>query len=157
MAKKSGGSKVKGAPATPIQLRLGGELDAEARAAAKRAGMPFAAYIRDAVRRQVGHQGTATALEEFEKKVSAMLGRVHSEIRRVDETSQILYAQQDALVKLFMVCVPEPPDKKSLEASVAVSRKRYERFVQAAARTFNDRDFDQFRAIVSPDAKKDEA
>ena len=124
--------------AGPTRLRLG-ELGPRAEAAAKRSGMPLSAFIRDAVRRQLGEESAAQALGSFEEKVAATVGRLHREVREVRDVVHLLFAQQDSFVRLFLMCVPEAPTEEALKAAEVSARRRYKKFVDTVARNFNER------------------
>jgi hypothetical protein len=148
MAEKGTKKRSKAPQEGPTRVRLGAELTGEARAAAKRAGLTLAAFIRDAVRRQVGMEGTLTAIEQMEQRVGATLDRMFKDIRRVDRNSQMAFSHQDAFLKLYLTHTPPIPEGPARIAAKASAKDRHEKFRASVAKSFNTRDMDLFAELA---------
>jgi hypothetical protein len=90
------------------------------------------AFIREAIRKELRSQSAEA--EELENRIAASLSRMANELRKVTTAQQAQFALTDALAKLFLVCVPEPPSDVIGQArSRAMSR--YDKFLNSVARS----------------------
>jgi Arc/MetJ-type ribon-helix-helix transcriptional regulator len=87
-------------------------------------------FIRDPLRKELHHH--ASDADNIETRLVATLERLMAELRRVETAQQAQFALTDALAKLFLVCVPEPPPEV-LEHSRCRAMARYEKFVKNVA------------------------
>ena len=88
------------------------------------------AFIREAVRKELYARGPAG--QEIEDRVAASLARLGGELRKLGSTQQAQFALTDALAKLFLVCVPEPPTDAADHARNR-AMVRYDRFIKSVA------------------------
>ena len=88
------------------------------------------AFIREAIRKEL--QSRAGPVEELEGRIAASLDRLTSELRKVAAAQQAQFALTDALAKLFLVCVPEPPNDAVGHAR-SRAMARHDKFLKSVA------------------------
>ena len=88
------------------------------------------AFIREAIRKEL--QSRVGPVEELEARIAGTLDRLAVELRKVTTTQQAQFALTDALAKLFLVCVPEPPNEAVGHAR-SRAMARYDRFLKSVA------------------------
>jgi Arc/MetJ-type ribon-helix-helix transcriptional regulator len=112
-------------------VRLPEELAEQVRKAAEERGFSSPrAFIREALRKELqAHGGPA---EELEKRLVASLDRLSGEVRRIGTAQQAQFALTDALAKVFLVCVPEPP-RDAVEHARSRAMLRYDKFIKSVA------------------------
>src|SRR5215831_12982046 len=114
-------------------VRMPEEMADQIRHAAQERGFSSPrAFIRDAVRKEL--QARAAEAQERESRVAASLDRMATELRRITATQQAQFALTDALAKLFMVCVPEPPND-AVEHARTRAMARYDKFLKSVAKS----------------------
>jgi Arc/MetJ-type ribon-helix-helix transcriptional regulator len=87
-------------------------------------------FIRSAIEDQLAEKGTA--LSEIEDRIAASLDRLARELRSLGTAQQAQFAMLDALVKVVLLCLPEPP-ADAYEPAKARAKGRYERFLRSVA------------------------
>jgi hypothetical protein len=96
--------------------------------AAQAAGFSSAsAFMRAAIEREL--IGSKVSGDDSADRVVASLDRVARELRGVRLAQQALFAFVDALAKIILTCVPEPP-QDAREQAVARAKARYERLMK---------------------------
>jgi len=116
-------------------IRLPEELAEQIQHAAEERGFSSPrAFIREAVRKEL--QSHTAAGEELESRIAASLGRLSSELQRVTTAQQAQFALTDALAKLFLVCVPEPPGDVVGHAR-SRAMLRYDKFIKSVANSMS--------------------
>lgn len=114
-----------------LEIRLPSELLAEINTQAKRRGFKSAnAFVRAAIVSEL--RSGETALDRTEQNIAASVDRVAKELRSLQGAQQSLFSLVDALVRLFLTCVPEPPSEM-LDQAKAKARLRYDRFLLSVA------------------------
>jgi Arc/MetJ-type ribon-helix-helix transcriptional regulator len=88
------------------------------------------AFIREAVRKELHARGGAA--EEVENRLAASLDRLSSELRRLGTAQQAQFALTDALAKVFLVCIPEPPND-AVDHARSRAMVRYDKFIKSVA------------------------
>jgi Arc/MetJ-type ribon-helix-helix transcriptional regulator len=88
------------------------------------------AFIREAVRKELYARGPAG--QEIEDRVAASLARLSGELRNLGATQQAQFALTDSLAKLFLTCVPEPPND-AVDQARHRAMVRYDRFIKSVA------------------------
>ena len=83
-----------------------------------------AAMIRHAVDQEL------SSGDDVEQRIAATLGRIESDLSRMQRVQQTLFAFVDTLAKALVTDLPEQSS-----ASVATGKERYERFLNSAAAT----------------------
>lgn len=112
-------------------IRLPDELAQQIRQAADQRGFSNPrAFIRDAIRKELQTRGEAS--EELEARVAASLERLRSEMQRLGTAHQAQFALTDALVKVILMCVPEPP-KETVDHARSRAMLRYDKFIKSVA------------------------
>jgi Arc/MetJ-type ribon-helix-helix transcriptional regulator len=112
-------------------VRLPEDLAQQIRKASEERGFSSPrAFIREAVRKELRAQGGAA--EGIETRMVASLDRLTSELRRVGSAQQAQFALTDALAKLFLVCVPEPPND-AVDHARSRAMVRYDKFIKSVA------------------------
>jgi Arc/MetJ-type ribon-helix-helix transcriptional regulator len=112
-------------------IRLPEELAQQIRQAAEERGFSSPrAYIREAVRKEL--QAHDNAAEEVETRIAASLDRLSTELRRLGSAQQAQFALTDALAKVFLVCVPEPPND-AVDHARSRAMLRYDKFIKSVA------------------------
>ena len=112
-------------------VRLPEELAQQIRKASEERGFSSPrAFIREALRKEL--QAHSAAAEEVEKRLAASLDRLSAELRRLGTAEQAQFALTDALVKVFLMCVPEPP-ADALDHARSRAMFRYDKFIKSVA------------------------
>jgi Arc/MetJ-type ribon-helix-helix transcriptional regulator len=115
-----------------FDIRLSDELATQIhRAVSERGFESVTAFIRQAISDELRHG--SPALNELEERISASYDRLTKEVRRVQTAQQAQYAILDSLVRLFLVCVPEPSGN-AVEPAKARAASRYNNFLKNVAR-----------------------
>jgi Arc/MetJ-type ribon-helix-helix transcriptional regulator len=91
------------------------------------------AFIRAAIRSELDGRAELTGTEE---RIVGGFERVSRDIFRVGRGQQALYALVDALAKVILGCMPEPPPEARPQA-IARAKERYERLVKAAGQNMS--------------------
>ena len=121
-----------------LEVKVTPELFAELKSAAKVRGFNSAnAFVRAAIASEI--RFGETALDRTEQNIAATIDRLTKEIRSLQNAQQGLFALTDALVRLFMTCIPEPP-ADMLDQAKAKARLRYERFLLSVAQGMKQHD-----------------
>ncbi|MGD1092494.1 MAG: ribbon-helix-helix domain-containing protein [Bryobacteraceae bacterium] len=112
-------------------VRLPEELALEICKAAEERGFSSPrALIREAVRKELQARGGAA--EEMEGRLVASLDRLTAELRRLGTAQQAQFALTDALAKVFLVCIPEPPNDV-VDHARSRAMLRYDKFIKSVA------------------------
>src|ERR1051326_8090969 len=107
----------------PIQKRLAGE--------ARKRGYPSAsALIRAAIANEL--EGREAALDATEQRIAGTLERLGKEVRRVSTAQHAQFALIDALARVLLLCLPEPPGEVHSQA-LANAKQRHQKLLRAAA------------------------
>ena len=77
-------------------------------------------------------QSRGGAAEELENRVAASLDRLTSELRKLGTGQQAQFALTDALAKVVLTCVPEPPND-AVEHARSRAMLRYDKFIKSVA------------------------
>jgi len=113
-------------------VRIQPELDQRLQKASEERGYrSTSAFIRAAIESELKSRAQRSGMEE---QTAASFDRLAKEIRRVLRGQQAIFALLDALTKLFLACVPEPPADARAQ-SVVAARDRYLRLIKAAAQS----------------------
>lgn len=110
-------------------LRLDGLLVGRIERAASDGGFSSpTAFIRAAIERELA--GRESGVDAAEERIAAGLDRIAREIRCIKLGQQALFAFVDALVKMLLTCVAEPP-RDAYDQAVARGKMRYDRFLKS--------------------------
>ena len=135
-------------------IRLPEELAEQIRHAAQERGFSSPrAFIREAVRKEL--QSHSAAAEELETRIAASLSRLSTELQRVTTAQQAQFALTDALAKLFLVCVPEPPNEVVGHAR-SRAMLRYDKFIKSVANSMAGASRAALTELVSNGERKGE-
>ena len=66
------------------------------------------AFVRDALRKELNRGGPN---DDVEVRVAASVDRLSRELQKLGTAQQAQFALTDALAKVFLMCVPEPPSE----------------------------------------------
>ena len=86
------------------------------------------AFIRAAIQRELA--GRESGVDAAEERIAASLDRLSRELRAIKLAQQALFAFTDAMVKMLLTCVAEPP-RDVYDQAVARAKLRYDRFVKS--------------------------
>ncbi len=112
-------------------FRFKDELLTEAGKIAKERGFrSLNAFVAEAIANEV-HRG-GSALEETESRMAATLERIAKELRKLTNTGQVHLAFTDTLVRVFLQCIPQPPEE-ARSASLALAKSRYDDFLKGVS------------------------
>jgi Arc/MetJ-type ribon-helix-helix transcriptional regulator len=112
-------------------LRLPDELAQQIRQASEQRGFSSPrAFIRDAIRKELQVRGEAG--EQLEARIAASLDRLGSEIQKLGTAHQAQFALTDALAKVILMCLPEPP-KDVADHARSRAMLRYDKFIKSVA------------------------
>ena len=112
-------------------VRLPEKLAQEVRVASEERGFSSPrAFVREALRNEL--RDRSGAAEELEKRLAASLDRLSGELRKLGTTQQAQFALTDALVKVFFVCVAEPPSD-AVDHARSRAMFRYDKFIKSVA------------------------
>jgi hypothetical protein len=116
---------------TPTVVRLSDSLRRKVDEAALRDGHgSISAFLRSAIEEKVSDR--RAALNESEQRMAASLDRIAKQLRKLETVLQAHFAFTDALAKLILICVPEPP-KDVFELAKAKAKVRYEKLLRGVA------------------------
>ena len=114
-------------------VRMPEEMAEQTRRAAQQRGYSSPrAFIREAIRKELQWRGAEP--DGLESRIAASLDRLASELRRVSAAQQAQFALTDALAKLFLVCVPEPPND-AVNHARGRAKSRYDKFLRSVAQS----------------------
>lgn len=85
-------------------------------------------FMRTAIERELA--GRESGVDAAEERIAATLDRLAREIRGAKLAQQALFAFVDALVKILLTCVAEPP-RDAHDQAVARGKVRYDRFLKS--------------------------
>lgn len=109
--------------ASPIKKRLGEE--------ARRRGYPSpSALVRAAIANEL--DGREAALDATEQRIAATIDQLRKELRRVGTAQHAQFALIDALARVLLLCLPEPPQEVRSQA-LASAKQRHQTLLRAAA------------------------
>ena len=133
------------------QFRTSPEAQRMLAAAARARGYSNAsAFARAAVPKELSERDELT---EAEQRIAASFDRLMSEVTRVSQQQQALFALVDTFAKTFLACVPEPPAEARPQA-VARARDRYDQFIKSAGRSMHNGSRASLQEVVFADAAK---
>ena len=133
-----------------IAVRLSESLRRRVEEAARKSGhASTSAFIRAALEERVSDRGAM--LTEAEQRIAASLDRLGKQFRRLGNAQQAQFALTDALARLFLICVPEPP-KDVFELAKAKAKGRYEKLLRGVAENMTG----EARATLSGLVDRDE-
>lgn len=113
-------------------VRIHEDLDRQMQKTAKERGYRTpSAFIRAAIESEVKSRNEMAGMEA---QTAASFDRVAQELRRVQRNQQALFALIDALTKLVITCVPEPPSETRPQA-IAGAKDRYRRLIRTAGQS----------------------
>lgn len=113
-------------------VRLPEELAEGVRQAAKERGFSSPrAFIRDALKHELAGRPQDGA-GDIEERVVASFERLTREVRKLGTAQQAQFALTDALAKVILVCLPEPPGE-AVEHARSRAKVRYDRFLRSVA------------------------
>jgi hypothetical protein len=73
----------------------------------------------------------------MEEQTAASFDRLAKELRRVRRGQQAIFALLDALTKVLLGCIPEPPADARAQ-SITLARDRYMRLMKSAGQTLTN-------------------
>jgi hypothetical protein len=73
-----------------------------------------------------------SAVSQVEERMAATVNRLAKEVRAVHTAQLATFAFVDALAKVLLTCVPEPPNEM-VDQAKARAKRRYEKFLIAVA------------------------
>lgn len=112
-------------------IRLPDELAEQIRQAANQRGFSSPrAFVRDATRKELQVRGESA--DQLEARIAASLDRLGSELQKVATAQQAQFALTDALAKVILTCMPEPP-KDAADQARSRAMLRYEKFIKNVA------------------------
>ncbi len=115
-----------------IDIRVSDGLAEEIqKAAAERGFGNLSVFIRQAIIHELRYGGSA--LRETEERLLAGQDNLRKELRRLQTAQQVQYAFLDCFVKLFLICIPEPPGEAVVRMKVR-AMTRYDNFLKNVAR-----------------------
>lgn len=101
-------------------------------AVAERGYESASAFIRAAIQNELRRDAKETMIAETEERMAATLVQLSKDVRAVHTAQLATFAYVDALTKLLLTCLPEPPND-ILEQARARAKRRYERFLVSVA------------------------
>jgi Arc/MetJ-type ribon-helix-helix transcriptional regulator len=107
----------------PVQKRLTAE-------AHKRGYPTTSALIRAAIENEL--DGRQAAFDAAEQRIAGTLERLGKEIRRLDTAQHAQFALIDALARVILLCMPDPPADVRSQA-LASAKHRHQKLLRAAA------------------------
>jgi Arc/MetJ-type ribon-helix-helix transcriptional regulator len=113
-------------------VRIQPELDQRMQKATKERGYRSpSAFVRTAIESELKSHGERAGMEE---QTAASFDRLAKELRRVRRGQQAIFALLDALTKVLLGCIPEPPADARAQ-SITLARDRYMRLMKSAGQT----------------------
>lgn len=114
-----------------ITVRLPDDLSTKLQAEADKRGFDSpSAFVRHAIQSEL-RQGDS-AVNQVEERIAATVNRLAKEVRSVHTAQLATFALVDAFVKVFLTCVPEPPNEM-VDQAKARAKRRYEKFLISVA------------------------
>ena len=114
-----------------ITVRIPGDLATMLPAEAEKRGFDSpSAFVRHAIQSEL-RQGES-AVSQVEERIAATVNRLAKEVRAVQTAQLATFAFVDALAKVLLTCVPEPPNEM-VDQAKARAKRRYEKFLIAVA------------------------
>ena len=112
-------------------VRLSDDLAAAIeQAVAERGYESTSAFMRHAIQKELRHDDNAVA--QVEERIAATLNRQAKELRSVHTAQLATFAYVDALTKVLLTCIAEPPNEM-LDQAKARAKRRYEKFLISVA------------------------
>src|SRR6267378_1223763 len=91
-----------------------------------------AAFIRAAIENELNGRAESAPAYRIEDRIAASLDRLGQELRRFSTAQQAHFALTDALARVILLCVPEPPVEVHAHA-LASAKERHQKFLKMAA------------------------
>ena len=114
-----------------ITVRVPGDLATKLPAEAEKRGFDSpSAFVRHAIQSEL-RQGES-AVSQVEERMAATVNRLAKEVRAVHTAQLATFAFVDALAKVLLTCVPEPPNEM-MDQAKARAKRRHEKFLLAVA------------------------
>ena len=114
-----------------ITVRVPGDLATKLQAEAEKRGFDSpSAFVRHAIQSEL-RQGES-AVNQVEERIAATVNRLAKEVRAVHTAQIATFAFVDAFAKVFLTCVPEPPNEM-VDQAKARAKRRYEKFLISVA------------------------
>jgi hypothetical protein len=88
------------------------------------------AFIRHAIQNEM--RGREALSSEIEERIAGSLSGLAKELRSVHTAHMATFAVMDALVKVILTCLPEPPAEVAEQAR-SRARRRYQKFLVSVA------------------------
>ena len=88
------------------------------------------AFVRHAIQTEL-RQGESV-VAQVEERIAGTMNRLAKEVRALHTAQLATFALVDSLVKVFLTCVPEPPND-ALDPAKARAKRRYEKFLLSVA------------------------
>src|SRR5215475_1142049 len=109
-------------------VRLPDQLAARISETSKKQRYPTpSAFIRDAIEEKLeGRNGN-----DSEDRIAATLERLGQELRRLETALQTQFALLDALCRVVLLCIPEPPPEMHAQA-LANAKERHQKLLKMA-------------------------
>ena len=118
-----------------FEVRLTDEQLATLKQTAETRGFRSAsAYVQNLLRDDVVVRKSDEA--DREAVVAASIERLSKEIRKLHTAQQAQFALVDSLTRLFLTCIPEPPEA-ALDQAKRRAKLRYSRFLVSVAQNLN--------------------
>src|SRR5882724_12836165 len=112
-------------------IRLPSLLQKHLESEARKRGYPSpSAMIRAAIENEL--EGREAALDATEQRIAGTLERLGKEIRRVGTAQHAQFALVDALARVLLLCLPEPPPEVHSQA-LASAKQRHQKLLRVAA------------------------
>jgi Arc/MetJ-type ribon-helix-helix transcriptional regulator len=112
-----------------LQEELAQAIDA---AVAERGYESASAFIREAIQKELRRDAKETVIAEIEERIATTLIQLSKDLRAVRTAQLATFSYVDALTKVLLTCVPEPPNDL-LEQARARAKRRYGRFLVSVA------------------------
>lgn len=104
----------------------------------------FAAFIRTAIQNELKRRDQETDLAKTEQAVAEAFDRQDEKLQRLANALQAHFAFSDALARVILQCMPEPPAEVHQE-TVARAKERHDKLLKMTALSMNG----DSRAILS--------
>jgi len=92
----------------------------------------FAAFMRTAIQNELKKREQETNLTRAEQSVAAALERQDQQLKRLGNTLQAHFALTDALARVILHCIPEPPAEVHAQA-LARAKERHDKLLKMTA------------------------
>jgi Arc/MetJ-type ribon-helix-helix transcriptional regulator len=114
-----------------VSVRLTSEMAQQVTDSIRARGFNSAsAFVRYAIQREL--QRDEPAVAQAEERIVATVTRLTKEVRAVHTAQMATYTLADALVKVILTCIPEPPGEV-LDQAKSRAKRRYEKFLVSVA------------------------